>query len=130
MSRAAFTAAVIFCLFSVVALGADPETSPITGDYEGDGTDIKGQKYRVSVVIEEEKDAFKVTWKTPDGQSFIGVGIRSGKMLSVSWAGQQGTKIVVGLTVYEVKKDGSLSGKWTMIGAKGVVRTETLTPSA
>ena len=92
--------------------------------------DIKGQKYRVAVVIEEEKDTFKFTWKTPDGQTFIGVGIRTGRSVAVSWAGQQGMKIIVGLTVYEVKKDGSMEGKWTMLGAKGVVRTETLTPSA
>jgi hypothetical protein len=34
------------------------------------------------------------------------------------------------MTVYEVKKDGRLDGKWTMLGARGVVRTEVLLPSA
>ena len=36
----------------------------------------------------------------------------------------------LGMTVYEIKKDGSLDGKWTMLGAKGVVRTEKLLPAA
>ncbi len=122
--------AVAFALSTPVAMKADPETAKITGEYDGDGTDIKGQKYKVQVKIEQEGDAYRVTWKTPDGQEFVGAGIRTGKLLSVGWAGQQGPRVIVGMTVYEVKKDGSLDGKWTMLGAKGVVRTETLLPSA
>ena len=128
MSAAAL--AVAFALSAPVAVRADPETAKIAGEYDGEGTDIKGQKYKVAVKVEEEGDAYRVTWKTPDGQEFVGVGIRTGRLLSVGWAGQQGPRVIVGTTVYEVKKDGSLDGKWTMLGAKGVVRTEKLRPSA
>lgn len=122
--------AVALALSTPAAAKADPETAKITGEYDGDGTDIKGQKYKVQVKIEQEGDTYRVTWKTPDGQEFVGAGIRTGKLLSVGWAGQQGPRVIVGMTVYEVKKDGSLDGKWTMLGAKGVVRTEKLLPAA
>ncbi|HVK09017.1 MAG TPA: hypothetical protein VM597_09600 [Gemmataceae bacterium] len=126
----AVTLAVALALSTPAARTADPETARITGEYDGDGTDIKGQKYKVQVKIEQEGDAYRVTWRTPDGQDFVGAGIRTGKILSVGWAGQQGPRVIVGMTVYEIKKDGTLDGKWTMLGAKGVVRTETLLPSA
>jgi hypothetical protein len=122
--------AVVFALSVPVVKAADPETAKIAGEYAGEGTDIRGQKYKVTVTVEEEGDAYRVTWKTPEGQQFVGVGIRTGKMLSVGWAGQQGPRVIIGTTVYEVKRDGSLDGKWTMLGAKGVVRSEKLAPLA
>jgi hypothetical protein len=131
MSAAAL--AVAFALSApapAAARAADPETVKIAGEYDGEGTDIKGEKYRVAVKIEEEGEAYRVTWKTRDGQEFVGVGIRTGKMLSVGWAGQQGQRVIIGTTVYEIQKDGTLAGKWTMLGAKGAVRAEKLFPSA
>ena len=127
-------AATVFTLatlaFNPMARVADPETLDIVGDYAGNGSDINGAKYTVEVKIEKENDAYKVTWKMPDGQSYVGVGIRNGKLLSVSWATQLGTKLTIGLTVYDIQKDGSLKGKWSMIGARGKVSVEVLSPSA
>jgi hypothetical protein len=128
MSPAPVLAALL--AFTPTARAADPETADIVGTYDGAGVDIQGGKYKVMVKIEAEGDAYRFTWTTPTGQKFIGVGVRTGKMVSVGWAGEQGGKVVVGVTVYEVQKDGSLKGKWTMLGAKGVVKTETITPSA
>jgi hypothetical protein len=127
-------------LAAVVALGlcgfaptaatvGDPETADIDGDYAGDGVDIQGQKYQTSVKVQKDKDAHLFRWTT-GGQEFLGVGIRTGKLVSVSWVGRQPGGVIVGVTVFEVRKDGSLSGRWTMLGAKGVVRTEVLTPTA
>lgn len=107
----------------------DPETAKITGTYTARGEDINGQKYTATVEIEEEGEAYRVTWHYRDGAEFVGVGVRTGKQLSVSWAGQLGSKVMVGVMVYEVKKNGSMDGKWTILGAKGRVRTETLAPS-
>jgi hypothetical protein len=123
---------VALALFAITpeARPNDPEKRNITGEYAGAGTDINGAKYSVNVKIEEDEDTYKVTWKMPDGQSYIGVGIRTGKLLSVSWATQQGTRLTIGVTVYEIQKDASLKGRWSMIGAKGKVKEEILTPSA
>jgi hypothetical protein len=130
MSLRAAALIVALSALAPTAQAADPETVDIVGTYDGNGTDIQGGKYKVTVKIEGEGDAFKFTWTTPGGQKFFGAGIRTGKLVSVGWAGEQGTKVVVGITVYEVQKDGSLKGKWTMLGAKGTVKTETITPSA
>ena len=123
-------ALVLFLLAAAsVALAGDPETAKIAGSYTARGEDINGQKYTATVEIEEEGEAYRVTWHYRDGAEFIGIGIRTGKQLSVSWAGQLGNKVMVGVMVYEVKKNGSMEGKWTILGAKGRVRAETLAPS-
>jgi hypothetical protein len=129
MIAASWVAVAVLALSPTAPL-ADPEKADITGEYAGAGTDINGAKYTVTVKIEEDGDTFKVTWKMPDGQSYIGVGIRNGKLLSVSWATQAGTRLTVGVTVYEVQKNATLKGRWSMIGAKGKVSEELLTPSA
>jgi hypothetical protein len=105
----------------------DPAVRDIAGKYDGKGTDITGAAYATTVTIDEEGDAFRVGWNSM-GQKYVGVGIRSGKVLSVGWLGQAGPNTVqLGVMVYEVQKDGSLEGQWTMLGAKGKVRTESLT---
>lgn len=109
---------------------ADPLTAKVEGVYTAKGEDISGVKYTATVEIKEEGDAFRVTWKYANGVSFIGIGLRDGKKLSVSWAGAAGEgKVMVGVMVYEIQKDGTLEGKWTILGAKGKVKTETLAPS-
>lgn len=107
----------------------DPETAKIAGSYTAAGEDINGLKYTATVEVEEEGDAYRVTWKYKDGAEFIGVGVRTGRLLSISWAGQVGNRVMVGVMVYEVKKNGAMEGKWTILGAKGRIRTETLSPS-
>lgn len=106
-----------------------PEKVKIVGNYDAAGKDISGKDYTATVAITEEGDAYRVEWTMPDGGGFLGIGIRSGKTLSVSWAGQQQRGVIVGIMVYEIQKGGTLEGKWTMLGSKGVVRTETLKPA-
>ena len=118
----------LLAVASACAAG-DPETAKIAGSYAARGEDVNGQKYTATVEIREEGEAYRLTWKYADGAEFVGVGVRTGKQLSVGWAGQLGDKVMVGVMVYEVKKNGSLDGKWTILGAKGKVRTETLAPS-
>ena len=119
--------------FAVVILNTSAAADPppergLAGTYVGSGTDIQGGEYQVTVTIEKEKDAYNLKWESPNGQNWIGVGIHTGDKLSVSWAGKTAKGIMVGVMVYEIRKDGTLAGTWTILGAKGVVRTETLTP--
>ncbi|MGL6097017.1 MAG: hypothetical protein ACRC7O_14635, partial [Fimbriiglobus sp.] len=93
--------AVIVCLALAASTAAplpkppagDPATRDITGSYEGKGTDITGVDYTTTVTIEEEGDAFRVGWNSM-GQKYVGVGVRSGKLLSVGWLGQPGPNAV------------------------------------
>lgn len=121
-------------MFAVaVCLVAAPLADPVrlAGEYDGAGTDVHGRPYQVQVHIRPEGDAYRVWWTGPDGQEFVGVGLRDGRRLAVSWAGKATEgRVYVGLTVYHVRPDGSLEGRWTMFGAKGIVRTETLRPAA
>ena len=110
-----------------------PSVEPVrlAGDYDGVGTDLPGRAYRVSVRIRAEGAAYRVWWAGPGGQEFVGVGLRTGRQLVVSWAGKAADgRVFVGLTVYTLRADGSLAGRWTMIGAGGQVRAETLRPAA
>jgi hypothetical protein len=123
------------CLFLLMALpvstisAADPETAKIAGSYSASGEDISGAKYTARVEITTEGDSYRVNWKYTDGSEFIGIGLREGKTLSVSWAGQAGPgKIMVGVMVYTINKNGTMEGKWTILGAKGKVKTESLAP--
>lgn len=101
------------------------------GEYDGTGTDVRGQPYSVLVKIQPEGAAYRVWWTGPDGQEYVGVGLQDGRQLAVSWAGKATEgRVYVGLTVYHVRPDGTLEGRWTMFGAKGIVRTETLRPAA
>ncbi len=120
--------AVAVCL---VAAALPPDPVSLAGEYDGTGTDVQGRVYTVLVNIRPEGDAYRVWWTAADGQEFVGVGLRTGRQLAVSWAGRATEgKVFVGLTVYQVGTDGTLVGRWTMFGAKGLVRTETLRPAA
>lgn len=130
MSASVLALAMAFSLAPVPADKPAEVLTKIGGKYDADGVDISGKKYASRTTIEAEGDAYRVTWKMPDGTEFVGIGIRNGKTLSVSWAGQQPQGVLLGVMVYEIKKDGSLEGKWTMLGAKGKISTETLTPIA
>lgn len=110
-------------------LSADPVK--LAGEYDGTGTDVAGKPYSVQVRIQPDGDAYRFWWTAPGGQELVGVGLRTGRQVAVSWTGRASEgKVFVGLTVYEVRPDGTLVGRWTMFGAKGVVRSETLRPAA
>ena len=115
-------------ILNTAAAADPPPDDRLPGTYVGTGTDVQGGDYRVTVKIEKEKDAYNVKWASPTGQTWVGVGVRTGDRLSVGWAGKTAKGVMVGVMVYEVQKDGTLAGTWTILGAKGVVRTETLTP--
>ena len=119
-------------MFAVaVCLLMTPDPIRLTGEYDGVGTDVAGRAYRTQVRIQPDGDAYRVWWTAPDGKELVGVGLRTGRQLAVSWTGRADAgKVFVGLTVYQVKPDGTLDGRWTMFGAKGIVRTETLRPAA
>ncbi len=112
----------------LLLFAADPVK--LAGEYDGTGTDVLGKPYTVQVKIRPDGDAYRVWWTAPDGQELVGVGLHTGRQLAVSWTGRATEgRVFVGLTVYQVRPDGTLVGRWTMFGARGVVRSETLRPA-
>lgn len=113
----------------LLLLAADPVK--LAEEYDGAGTDVAGNPYTVQVTIRPDGEAYRVWWTAPGGQELVGVGLRTGRQLAVSWTGRAAEgKVFVGLTVYDVRPDGILVGRWTMFGARGVIRGETLRPAS
>lgn len=94
----------------------------LSGVYRCEGKNPDGSDYHGVVQIAAIRDTYLVHWTLSDNVEVLGVGIRRGDTLAVSYFG--GTP---GIVLY--KNDGKrLIGEWTMGGTEGVVFTETLTP--
>ena len=109
----------------LATLGASATDSaaqtPITGIYAAEGTNGDGSAYRALVFIREHEDAFRIEWIFPSRRAVAGLGILSGDVLAVSYFGSS-----PGIAVYEVEDD-RLVGRWTIVGAAGLLSKETLT---
>jgi hypothetical protein len=93
----------------------------IVGTYTCLGENTDGKVYKGAVEISKDADCFKVAW-TIGKESYEGLGIRTGNVLSVSYKSEG----AVGVVVYKIEK-GKLAGKWSLFGLKGKIYTETLT---
>ena len=94
------------------------------GKYDAEGTNPNGTTYTASVAIKAVGETFRVEWDLGRGVAYVGVGILTDATLSVGWVAN-GT---AGAMVYVIEKDGTLSGKWAILGDdKGRVQKETLT---
>lgn len=100
------------------------EEPDLSGKYDCAGVEMDGSRYTAAVEVQRIGDAYTVTWNRGAGLTGIGVGLRRGNQLSVSFA----SKGTAGVVVYQLGKDGKLEGEWTDVGGVGILRTETLTP--
>jgi hypothetical protein len=119
----------------LAALGLVPASSAaqpaFDGVYIARGVDSDGHEYRRAVDIEQHGDRFTVTWVAAQtvGETLIlepiwfGVGVATGDTLSVSFIAGD----TLGIMVYQVTKDGGLSGRWTLEGDDETIHSETLT---
>lgn len=103
---------------------AETETAKRTGgtDFEGNyevtGTNAGGKGYAGKLGITRSGEGYDFAWEA--GSSFKGFGLREGDKAAVGFGGNQ-----CGFMLYEVKANGTLSGKWGGKGAKSF-GTETL----
>jgi hypothetical protein len=104
------------------AAPADPEPPALAGVYECQGIGADGRPYRGAVVIEPDGQRFVLQWYMSAELSAVGVGIREGNMLAVSFFGPGSG----GVVLYRI--DGQrLVGQWSAPPANGQVFEETLT---
>jgi hypothetical protein len=106
---------------------ASKEVGDITGYYTCRGRDGKGQEYTGVAVISKQKEVYIVQWTIGVGSAFIGLGIRQGDMLAVSWA-IPGDKmgVVRGINLYHIEPGPRLVGQWATLPGNGLINTETL----
>jgi hypothetical protein len=107
------------------ARGAAPDTSDIPGIYECQGTGADGRPYRGAVIIEPDGSRFVVRWIIASELTAIGVGVREGNMLAVSFFGPDSG----GVVLYRIDGE-KLLGHWSAPLAAGQVFEETLTRMA
>jgi uncharacterized protein (TIGR03067 family) len=100
------------------------EEVEIAGRYQCEGQEVDGNKYQAQVEIRRVGDAYTVLWSRAGLPMHIGIGVRKGNLLGVSFASKTGT----GIVMYQIGKDRKLQGEWTDLGGIGVLRTEKLTP--
>lgn len=95
------------------------------GIYEVDGKQ-GNERYDGIVTIRKVRAVYTIQWSIGDN-TFVGIGQRTGDVLSVGWAQVQGGNVVRGVTVYTRGKDGVIEGAWVSLPGNGEKHRETLT---
>src|ERR1700690_2281567 len=101
---ALFVASVTFASSAFAAAGDVGGTYDVFGS-NTDGTDYKGT---VSIEVTTENTC-RITWKTGSSTS-SGICMRNGDAFSAAYE----LNGKVGLVIYEIQKDGSMIGNWTI----------------
>ena len=101
------------------------ETIDVRGKYTSTSFGPDGKKQTMAAEIEKRGDGYLVKWIVPGGVAYVGMGIRKGNVLSVTWANRGN----VGLSVYTIEKGPKLLGEFTELGGVGVIAKEELTPA-
>ena len=105
-----------------MAAAATPDAPDIPGFYECQGIGADGRPYRGAVIIEPDGNRFVVRWIIASELTAIGVGVREGNMLAVSFFGPDSG----GVVLYRIDGEKML-GHWSAPLAAGQVFEETLT---
>lgn len=128
MSSAALLLGVVLAMWAgplyaqTAAPAPDASASRLPGVYDCRGTGADGQPYRGAVIIETDGNRFVLQWYVGAQLSAIGLGLREGDVLAVSFFGADAG----GIILYKI--DGTrLIGQWSAPVANGQVFDETLT---
>jgi hypothetical protein len=124
MARKALVVVVVVLALAGCSVSPSPagDEADLTGTYTCDGDNGSGPRYKGTVDITKEGDAYNLTW-TIGRETHRGVALREGNTLSSCWV----TEGVGGVVVYRIQKGPKLVGRWTQFGAGGKVLDEVLT---
>jgi hypothetical protein len=132
----AYVAAVAATVIGASAILADANRAKVepvqpvaafdfTGIWEVDGKQ-GNERYDGIVTIRKVRAVYTVQWSIGDN-TFVGIGQRTGDVLSVGWAQEQKGGVLRGVTVYQKGRDGTLEGAWVSLPGNGEKHKETLT---
>ena len=99
----------------------EPERD-LAGVYVSSDKNPDGSQYQGIVEIVKQNDAFLLVWLSESEIVAVGIGIRSGNVLAVSYFAEP-----PGVVAYRVEEGNRLVGEWTVVGADGALFSETLT---
>ena len=104
---------------TVIALAPPASAAELEGKYLVEGRDPKGAaRYQGQVVVVKEDDTYAVVWKIQN-QVLYGTGVLQNNVFAVTYL-NYGPRSAPGLAVYETSPEGTLTGKFTVLGAKEV----------
>lgn len=91
----------------------------LEGRYLVEGRDPKGtSRYQGQVVVVKESETYSVVWKIQN-QVLYGTGVLQNNVFAVTYL-NYGPRSAPGLAIYETSPEGTLTGKFTVLGAKEV----------
>jgi hypothetical protein len=106
----------------IEAVQVAPPAAEITGYYSVKGTEDVDKHYTGMACVTKVGNVYVVNWLCGHGANFVGIGIRDGNSLSVSWS----LGNVKGINVYKIEPN-RLVGKCAIMPGNGEYRPETLT---
>jgi hypothetical protein len=102
---------------SAAGLAVPAGAAELDGEYVIEGRDPGGgQRYKGQVLVVKEDATYSVIWKIQN-QVLYGTGILQNNSFAVTYL-NYGPASAPGLAIYDVADDGTLTGKFTMLGAK------------
>ena len=107
-------------VLAVAAFASQPlMAAELEGKYLVEGRDPKGaSKYQGQVVVVKEAETYSVVWKIQN-QVLYGTGILQNNMFAVTYL-NYGPRGAPGLALYETTPEGTLTGRFTSLGAKEI----------
>ena len=112
-------AGAIFACLCVLSVAPTLSAAELEGKYLVEGRDPKGSsRYQGQVVVVKETDTYTVIWKIQN-QVLYGTGVLQNNVFAVTYL-NYGPRGAPGLAVYETSPEGTLTGRFTMLGAKEV----------
>ena len=109
----------IFVTLAFLSVALPLLAGELEGKYLVEGRDPKGSaRYQGQVVVVKEADTYTVIWKIQN-QVLYGTGVLQNNVFAVTYL-NYGPRGAPGLAVYETSPEGTLTGRFTMLGAKEV----------
>lgn len=110
-----------------LAKEAKKHVGDITGYYSCEGEDSNGKRYKGVAMIVKKNDIYVVSWTVGIGSNFVGIGIRKGENLAISWALTSKKGVIRGVNLYKIEPGPRLTGSWATLPGDGFLQHETLT---
>jgi hypothetical protein len=113
----------LLVLALVFVTGLVSGKSAYSGTYAITGTNPGVGPYKGTLTIAPRGDVYDAHW-TIAGASYVGVGVVVNDTLAITYSGSA-DRSWSGVMAYRQRADGSLEGKWTLLGGKAKAGTET-----
>jgi hypothetical protein len=100
-----------------------PADKSIAGNYTVSGTNLDGTPHTGTLKITRNGEAYHLNWQIDDTANYVGVGLLEDKTLSVGWGA---VADLCRVTAYRVKRDSTLTGRWSAVGKDKIGTEEAL----